>query len=127
MREEASGPQPDLDEAMLRGEIAALEAERVDGDEARLDFWRWGGLALLPLLVRLGQGPLVAMTIAVVIGDIIAAVTLQAWWLAMLCLAFVIAIQVYESRCLDRWVAAHEARIDARIRALLAAAGDPAR
>jgi hypothetical protein len=25
MREEASGPQPDLDEAMLREEIAALE------------------------------------------------------------------------------------------------------
>lgn len=119
MFDQAFEPHTLQSEAVLRADIEALEHQRVDLVEARLDFWRWSGLLFIPLLLRIGQGWVVWLTALVLVADVVLTVILGSWLVAILSLGLVAVILIYESNRLEDWVGAHNARLDNRIRALL--------
>ena len=123
MFEEAFGPSGPQSEAALRAELEALARERVDVVEARLDFWRWDGLLFIPLLFRLGKAWIVWLSVLILVAAVASAAV--GWWpVTIACLGLTIAVEVYEYSRFEEWVAAHNARLDARIKILLGAAGD---
>jgi len=100
-------------------EVQTLVRQRVCAAEARLDFWRWDGFLFLPRLVQLGKARLVWLTGLILVADLALTVAFRSWPIALVGLGLVIAIEIYENAQIEVWVAAHNARLDARIRTLL--------
>ena len=109
---------PGLGETDLRLEIEALDRKRIDAAEARI--WLYRGLPLR-LLAEVGHAWLAWLFVAVIVGDVVLTVALGSWVAAVAGLVFVVVLSAYASNGIEAWVAAHNARIDDRIRALLAA------
>ena len=120
MFEREFGLQGPLDDEGLRDVLNALEAQRVDPAQARLDFWRWNGLFFYPLLAQLGKGYFVWLDALIVATELVVVVVTRSVPLVLLCLASLVALEIYKRRRLDQWVAEHNARLDARIRDVLA-------
>jgi hypothetical protein len=104
------------DEEGRNAEILALNAGHVDLAQARLDYWRWGGLFFYPLLGQLGKGYFVWLDAMIVAAELVLVVVTRSLPVALVCLAALVALEIYKYRRLDQWVAQHNARVDARIR-----------
>ena len=126
MFEREFGSQGPQGEEERNAEILALSAERVDPAQARLDYWRWGGLFFGPLLGQLGKGYFVWLDAVIVLVAIAVVVATRSLPLALLCLAGLVALEIYKYRRLDQWVAEHNARVDARLRDAIERARDDA-
>ncbi len=109
------GSQAPQGEGGRNAEIVELTAAHVDPAEARLDFWRWSGLGFYPLLGQLGKGYLVRLDLAIVLAEIGLVGVTSSLALALLCMATLVALEIYKYRRLDQWVAEHNVRVDARI------------
>jgi hypothetical protein len=116
MFEREFGSQTPEGEEGRNAEILALNAGHVDLAQARLDYWRWGGLFFYPLLGQLGKGYFVWLDALIVASELVVVFVTRSLPLALLCLATLAALEIYKSRRLDQWVAEHNARVDARIR-----------
>jgi hypothetical protein len=130
MFEREFGAVEPLDEDGLRVELGALEAERVDLVEARIDFWRWGGWPFLGMLWRIGKRRQASAPIAIVPAYLLMmalaqtlpdeggrqtmAVAVTLGWLVL-----AVVVEIYQYTHFQRWVADHNARVDERIRDLL--------
>lgn len=108
------------DEAAVRAQIQTLEAQRVSLVDAHVSLYR--SLAFRVLL-RIGQPVFAWLNIVVIGADVVLLFALRSWQIALLWFIPVAVLAIYEESRMDEWVAAHDRRIDARIRDLLVAAG----
>jgi hypothetical protein len=120
MFEEAYGRQGPLTEADLRAEIAALERRRVSLIEAKVAFYQ--GPRYHAILVALGRAWVSWALVAILAADVLITVMTRSLLVAVVGLGLMVAVTGYERYNIDAWVAEHNARIDDRIRALLAEA-----
>jgi hypothetical protein len=119
MFEHEFGSQRPQGEEGRNAKILELGSGRVDPAQARLDYWRWGGLFFYPLLGQLGKGYFVWLDAIIVAAEIVLVVVTGSLLVALACLGTLVALEVYKRIRLDQWVAEHNARVDARIRAAL--------
>jgi hypothetical protein len=118
-KEEFEGPGPQ-DETAVRAQIEALEAQRVSLVDAHVSLAR--SLAFR-VLMRIGQPVFAWLNIVLLGAGVVIALALRSWQIALLWLIPTAVLWIYEMRWMDEWVAAHDRKIDAAIRELLAAAG----
>ena len=119
MFDETFGSDRPLDEGRLRAEVEALDAQRMNPLEARYTFyWRAG----IGLLFRIGQPWAAWAIVAILVADVVQAVTIHSWAIAIAALVPLIALGIYIDVHVERWAVAFNARLDARIRDLLDAA-----
>ena len=121
-KEAFDGADPQ-DEAEVRAQIKTLESQRVSLVDAHVSLYR--SLAFR-VLMRIGQPMFAWLNIVVIGADVVLAFALRSWQIAVLWLIPIAVLAIYERSWMDEWVAAHDRRIDAKIRDLLAAAAGAA-
>ena len=126
MFEHEFGSQGPQTEEERNAEILALSAEHVDPAQARLDYWRWDGLFFYPLLNRIGKQSFVWASVIIIAADVLVALAIRSLLGAIVCLAVLVILGIYEYTHFEGWVAEHNARVDARIAAALERARDDA-
>ena len=122
MFDEAYGMHGPLTEADLRAEIGALERQRVSLVDAKVAFYQ--GPRYHAVLVALGRAWVAWAFVAILVADVILTVATRSALVAFIGLGLILALAAYERYHIDDWVAEHNARIDDRIRAVLASAAD---